>query len=261
MLKTIITQKQHEIHALYTQFGLTTFQHEAEALGTTQGTFFSALAQKSDRLKLISEVKKASPSKGVIRADFDPIQLAKSFQASGASALSVLTDETFFQGHLSYIKRIKEQVQLPVLRKDFILDPIQVYESKVAGADAILLIMACLSLEDANQLLALAKTLGLSVLVEVHSEAELDQVLTLPVNMIGINNRNLGTFDVDLNTAIRLTERLKKSGFSGVVVAESGYQNLGELETVHQAGCTAVLIGEGLAKNHEGLFDYFRRQV
>src|SRR3989338_1823878 len=170
-------------------------------------------------INLIAELKKASPSKGIIRGDFNPVKIAITYEANGASALSVLTDERFFEGKLEYIKKIKESVSLPILRKDFIIDEYQIYETVASGADAVLLIAEILSAAELKRFYNVAKDLGLDVLVEVHNEENVDKALGSNADMIGINNRDLHTFKVDLGTAQRLIRLIPKDR---VTVAESG---------------------------------------
>lgn len=203
----------------------------------------------SNKVALIAEVKKASPSKGLLCPNFDPAQLAQAYYAGGAAALSVLTDEKFFQGHLDYLETCKAATlyQLPVLRKDFVVDPYQVVQARAYQADAILLIMACLEDKQARELFDLATSLRMSILVEVHNEAELERALRLGANIIGINNRDLTTFKVDLNTTTRLAQLLP-SNFEGVLVSESGISSHSEIEKLHDTGVNAVLIGETLVK-------------
>jgi indole-3-glycerol phosphate synthase len=209
---------------------------------------FRAALQRGNEVAVIAEVKKASPSAGVIAADFDPLSQAREYARGGAHALSVLTDEKYFGGHLSYLKLIREQVELPLLRKDFILHELQVYESVVAGADAILLIVA--SLED-GALMSLynrAKTCQLDVLVEVHTMREMERALDLGADLIGINNRDLKTFEVDLATTERLAEEVPSDT---VAVSESGIRTGEDVRRVRACGINAVLVGEALmrAKN------------
>ena len=247
-LQPILDAKKKEISALY-------------ANGVPQikplPRFSFAEALLKPGLSLIAEIKKASPSKGIIRTEFNPIQLAHQFEKNQASALSILTETTAFLGNLTFIADVKESgVQLPILRKDFILDPIQVDESIAAGADAILLIAAILPFETLKSLHQKAQSAGLDVLVEVHTSDELEQCLTLPgLRLIGINNRNLNTFEVTIQTASQL--KAKIHGFPKLgVVAESGYSNTDHLRELTEAEFNAVLIGEGLAQNTE-LIDFF----
>jgi indole-3-glycerol phosphate synthase len=209
---------------------------------------FRAALQLGSDIAVIAEVKKASPSAGIIAADFNPLSQAREYARGGAHALSVLTDEKYFQGHLTYLKQIREQVELPLLRKDFIVHELQVYESVVAGADAILLIVA--GLEDANlrTLYDLAKACQLDVLVEVHDLAEMDRALELGADMIGINNRNLKSFVVDLATTEELAEEIPSDA---VAISESGIQTAEDVKRVRACGVNAVLVGEALmrAKN------------
>jgi indole-3-glycerol phosphate synthase len=209
---------------------------------------FRAALQLGNEVAIIAEVKKASPSAGIIAADFNPLSQAREYARGGAHALSVLTDEKYFHGHLSYLKQIREQVELPLLRKDFIVHELQVYESVVAGADAILLIVA--GLDDANlrALYDVAKACQLDVLVEVHDLAEMDRALELGADLIGINNRNLKSFVVDLATTEELAEEIPSNA---VAVSESGISTAADVKRVRACGVNAVLVGEALmrAKN------------
>jgi indole-3-glycerol phosphate synthase len=209
---------------------------------------FRAGLQRGNDVAIIAEVKKASPSVGVIAADFNPLSQAREYARGGAHALSVLTDEKYFQGHLSYLKQIREQVDLPLLRKDFIIHELQVYESVIAGADAILLIVA--SLDDATllKLYNQAKSCQLDVLVEVHNLEEMDRALDIGADMIGINNRNLKTFEVDLATTETLAEEIPSDT---VAISESGIKTGDDVRRVRACGINAVLVGETLmrAKN------------
>jgi indole-3-glycerol phosphate synthase len=200
---------------------------------------------------LIAEVKKASPSAGVIRADFDPVRIAREYEAAGASCLSVLTDESFFQGSLQFLRDIRSAVALPLLRKDFIIDERQILEAAEWGADAILLIAAILSDDDLSHFQALAEASGLAVLVEVHDEAELDRVLRVGSRLLGINNRDLKTFKVDLGTTERLADRVRASGSSEpiLLVAESGIHTRSDVVRLKKAGAGAILVGESLMRS------------
>lgn len=207
----------------------------------------------SSNIALIAEVKKASPSAGVICKDFDPIRIAKEYEAAGASCLSVLTDEKFFQGSLEYLRQIRAAVKLPLLRKDFIIDERQILEAIEWGADAILLIVAILDDERLKKFHSLAVDAGLTVLVEVHDDAELDRALELGAPLIGVNNRNLKTFSVDLGTTERLAAKIaahaKQANLPApLLVAESGIHSRTDVQRVASAGAKAILVGESLVK-------------
>jgi indole-3-glycerol phosphate synthase len=199
---------------------------------------------------LIAEVKKASPSAGVICPDFDPIRIARQYVEAGADCLSVLTDEKFFQGSLEYLKAIREQVPIPLLRKDFMVDERQILEAIEWGADAILLIVAILDDSRLQRFLSLASAAGLSALVEVHDEVELERALALGATLVGVNNRNLRNFTVDLGTTERLAQRLwqERSESDVLLVAESGIHRREHIERVAKCGARAVLIGESLMR-------------
>jgi indole-3-glycerol phosphate synthase len=217
--------------------------------------FFAAL-QSAGRggMALIAEVKKASPSAGVICPDFDPARIARDYEAAGAGCLSVLTDEKFFRGSLEDLRRIRAAVKLPLLRKDFIIDARQILEAIGAGADAILLIARILTAGELKEFHALACAAGLAALVEVHDEAEMDRALALGANLIGVNNRNLDTFTVDLALTGRLAARIPAGARPGrVLVAESGIHCRADVERLRRAGAGAVLVGESLMRNPAGI--------
>jgi indole-3-glycerol phosphate synthase len=215
--------------------------------------FISALRDLGNRpVALIAEIKKASPSAGVICPDFDPVRIAKEYQAAGANCLSVLTDQKFFQGSLEYLWQIRQAVKLPLLRKDFIIDERQISEAIQWGADAILLIVAILSDVQLKTFHTLAREAGLAALVEVHDESELERALNLGAELIGVNNRNLKTFKVDLATTERLSVRLRASARTGpapILVAESGIHTHADVERVANCGAQAILVGESLMKH------------
>lgn len=211
--------------------------------------FIAALRDSS--LALIAEVKKASPSAGIICKDFDPVLIAKKYEAAGASCLSVLTDEKFFQGSLDYLRQIRAAVKLPLLRKDFIIDERQILEAIEWGADAILLIVAILSDEQLAKFNSLATEAGLAVLVEVHDEAELERALKISPLLIGVNNRDLKTFKVDLATTEMLAQKLFSSPatrHSSLLVAESGIHTRADVERLKKCGASAILVGESLLR-------------
>lgn len=193
---------------------------------------------------VIAEVKKASPSKGVIRADFDPVAIARAYEQAGASAISVLTDEQFFQGSLDYLRAVKGAVSLPVIRKDFIIDESQIFEARTAGADAVLLIVAALERDELVRLMECARGLGMDCLVEVHDEAEMETALGVGAGLIGINNRNLNTFEVSLDT----TARLLPMAAGRRLVSESGIFTREDMTLLGGMGVDAVLIGEALMR-------------
>lgn len=196
---------------------------------------------KPHKIHLIAEVKKASPSAGVIREDFDPVKIAETYETNGASAISVLTDEKFFQGKLSYLEHIKKNVSLPVLRKDFIIDEYQIYESILAGADATLLIVDLLSLEDLKKFIDIGREFLINFLIEVHSEEDVKKAIDSGCEIIGINNRDLHTFKVDIKTTPRL---LKIIPDGKVIVSESGIKTKEDVSYLKSLGVNAVLIGE-----------------
>jgi indole-3-glycerol phosphate synthase len=197
---------------------------------------------------VIAEVKKASPSKGVIRPDFDPVAIARSYASGGASCLSVLTDVNYFQGADSYVRDIRKAVSLPILRKDFMLDPYQIIEAKAMGADAILVILAMVDDTLALELTACARDLGLSVLPEVHNAAELERAMKLDTELMGINNRNLHTFDTTLDTTLEL---LGLMGDQRTVITESGIFTRNDIAAMNAAGVYGFLIGESLMRQPE----------
>ena len=205
-------------------------------------------ALKKSGLSVISEVKKASPSKGVIAEDFRPVEIAIAYEDAGAAAISCLTEEHYFKGGSKYFADIRAKVDIPMLRKDFIFDEYQIYEAKVLGADAILLIAAILSEEKIKEFYDLAKSLEIDCLVEVHNEKELKKVVACGCDIIGINNRNLKTFDVDLNTTSKLAPLIP---YEAVLVSESGMKDENDMKNVKEQGADAVLIGETFMKTQQ----------
>lgn len=217
----------------------------AEKCVRTPVSFKDALA-KPDRLSVIAEIKKASPSKGLICPDFDPEKIAEEYEKCGADAVSCLTEEHYFQGSSEIFRRVHEKTSLPMIRKDFIIDEFQIYEAKIMGADAILLIAAALDDKKLKEFKDIADSLGLDVLAETHNEEELERVLSLDFEIIGINNRDLKTFDVTLETTARLAEKIPKGK---IIVSESGIRNNEDMKSVRRYGADAVLIGETLMRS------------
>jgi indole-3-glycerol phosphate synthase len=206
---------------------------------------FRAAIERADRINVIAEIKKASPSKGLICADFDPVKIAKEYTVSGAAAISVLTEEDFFQGSLDIFRAVREVTNLPLLRKDFIFDKYQVYEAAAAGADAFLLIAAILESEEITALSKLGAELGLDALVEVHTAQEMEKVVNCKAPIIGVNNRNLKTFEVDLDTSIGLA---RQTPTGTVLVSESGINTFSDIVRLRSAGYHAFLVGEQLMR-------------
>lgn len=246
LLERICADKAVSVAARKRKAPLGELKARAAAAGPVRG-FRRALLQAAtaDRFALICEIKKASPSKGLIRADFDPPSLARAYQAGGAACLSVLTDQPYFQGRDEDLRAARAAADLPVLRKDFLLDPYQIVESRALGADCVLLVMAVLQDGLAAELEDTALSLGMDVLVEVHDGGELDRALRLESPLIGINNRNLRTLEVDLATVQELAPRVPAER---LVVAESGLESTADLERARQAGAVAFLIGESLMR-------------
>jgi indole-3-glycerol phosphate synthase len=250
ILEKIVWEKDREIAASRDRVSLDQLKRQVAELPPPRD-FVAALRASCRKPAVIAEVKKASPSKGVIREDFDPVAIARGYAAGGASCLSVLTDKTFFQGGFDVLVAVREAVDLPLLCKEFILSPYQLYQARAAGADAALLIAAILEDADLGYLLKVARSLGLAALVEVHDAQEMERVLRLEgVPMIGINNRDLSTFHTDLATTERLTadygQRIRAS--KTLLVSESGLANRDDLDRVLSAGADAVLVGEALMR-------------
>ena len=230
--------------------------HQAALLRNDFRGFAVGAPARGRKLALIAEIKKASPSAGVIVESFDPVAIAKNYAGAGVEAISVLTDEHFFQGHLDFLNAVRDAVPQPLLRKDFILDPLQIMEAAAAGADAILLIVAALSQEELIALLETASLYQLDALVEVHTLAELDRALETDARIIGINNRNLATFEVDLGVTEKLSEEVPNEI---VLVSESGIRTAEDLARIKACGVDAVLIGEALMRGQSALLQEKRR--
>lgn len=243
VLKTIVQKKHQEIAAAKQRLAAV----ELRAMlrdAPPPLDFFNALA-RPDEVSLIAEVKKASPSAGVIRQDFDPVAIAITYAAHGAACISVLTDESFFQGRLEYLAMIRAEVSIPLLRKDFILDSYQLLEARAAGADAVLLIAECLDDCHLRQLFNEAVELGMTPLVELYEPANLTRVFDAGATLIGINNRDLRTFETDLEHTIRLRQQIPDEC---VVVGESGIRTYQDVARLHAAGVEAILVGESLMR-------------
>jgi len=252
ILDKIIADKRIEVSDRRAQVSLDSLKERADDMGKCRN-FFKAVTKSNSRgLNVIAEVKKASPSAGLIREDFDPANIARIYQECGADAISVLTDEKYFQGKLEYIDQVKQAVSLPVLRKDFMVAPYQVYEARVAGADAILLIAEALKPADLVDMLILANQLTMTALIEVHDADVLLSVRSLAgfpqkhYSVIGINNRNLTTMTVDINTTSRLAEFVEDRK---QLVAESGIKTRADVEKLISVGVGAVLIGQTLCES------------
>lgn len=243
ILAKIVKTKQQEVESSIRAQPLRDLMRQADLAPPTLD--FIAALRSGPPIRLIAEVKKASPSKGVIRQDFDPVAIAQCYEQAGAHCISVLTDQSYFQGSLSHLSSIRPQVRTPLLRKDFIVHPYQVFEARVAGADAILLIAECLSRQELRGLYQLARELGMAALVEVYERANLDNVLNTGTELIGINNRNLKTFEVDLEHTIRLRQQIPTDK---IVVGESGISSRQDALLLQQSNIQAMLVGESLMR-------------
>ena len=249
ILNKIIAVKRQEVAEAIGRKPLSAMRQDAESRVNTRD-FVGALRAKiaAGKPAVIAEIKKASPSKGVLRADFIPADIAQSYAEFGAACLSVLTDQQFFQGSIDYLKQARASCSLPVLRKDFIIDAYQVYESRVMGADCILLIAACLDDAQLKTLEALAMSLDMAVLVEVHDEAELARALQLKTPLIGINNRNLNTFEVSLEVTLSLMGQVPAER---LLVTESGIMSPQDVKRLREAKINAFLVGEAFMRADE----------
>lgn len=240
-LKDILAKKKERIALAQERVGLKTLQ---DAIATLPAPVsLNKAINRPRQLSLIAEIKKASPSRGVIRQDFDPVAIAKVYREAGVQALSVITEEDFFQGSPAVIGQVKPVIDVPVLRKDFIIDPYQVYESRLFLADAVLLIAAALTMDQMEELMGVAASLGMECLVEVHTEKELKKVLKAKPLLVGINNRDLHTLEVDLKTTERLFPLVPRDK---TVVVESGMQTRADVLFLKVLGVQAVLIGHAL---------------
>ena len=256
ILDTIIAHKRKELAAEQAQVPFTKLETEVMNLPPTRD-FGAACKPKlavksrdaitgSDAVKLIAEVKKKSPSKGIIREDFDPVSIAETYVENGAAAISVLTDKHFFAGELAYLRAIRDVVDVPLLRKDFTIDAYHIYQARVAGADAILLIVAALTAPELRTFMDVAESLSLACLVEVHTQEELAIALDVDAQIIGINNRNLHTFETDIATTFRLRETIPTDR---VVVSESGIYSREDVTRLREANVQAMLVGESLMRS------------
>jgi indole-3-glycerol phosphate synthase len=249
ILNKIIATKEIEVATAKARKSLAALQAEASAAPPTRD-FVGSIRTKiaNQQSAVIAEIKKASPSKGIIRADFQPAAIARSYEQGGAACLSVLTDVEYFQGSPEYLKQARAACGLPVLRKDFMIDPYQVFEARAMGADCILLIAAAISLEKMQELEAIAHNLGMAVLVEVHNGEELDLALQLKTPLLGINNRNLRTFEVTLDTTLGLLNRIPQNK---IVVTESGIFTHDDVRLMRKNNVYTFLVGEAFMRQPE----------
>lgn len=256
MLSKIISTKKEEIEYLKTKIPLSELKAKIRDMEETRG-FLNALSpspregegEKGGKVtKIIAEIKKASPSKGIIREDFNPLKIAEIYQENGASAISVLTDKPFFQGNIEYLSKVKEIVTLPILRKDFIISEYQVFESRVHGADALLLIASALEKNQMEDYMGIGMEMGMPALIEAHTKEDIEKALSSRANLIGINNRDLSTFKVDIKTAEELIRYLPDSV---TVVSESGIEKRDDILYLQGVGADAFLIGEALMRERD----------
>jgi indole-3-glycerol phosphate synthase len=243
ILDKIVATKREEVARAKAEVPLAELEGQLDGAPQVRD-FFAALTEPTE-ISLIAEVKKASPSKGVIREDFHPVEIAMTYESHGAACISVLTDEQYFQGCLDYLKAVRAAVGIPVLRKDFVIDPYQVLEARAAGADAVLLIAECLDGEQLKSLHDRIVSLGMTPLVELYDPANLSRVVDAGARLIGVNNRNLHTFEVDIDHTLRLREQIPADR---AVVGESGIRTRQDAERLQAAGVAAMLVGETLMR-------------
>ncbi|MCC9607219.1 indole-3-glycerol phosphate synthase TrpC [Blastopirellula sp. JC732] len=246
VLDKIVATKREEIDVAKEQYPAELLEKMLEKAPPVRD-FFGALAAEGP-IKLIAEVKKASPSKGIIREDFNPVEIALAYEAAGATCISCLTDEVYFQGSLDYLREIRKAVGIPVLRKDFILDPYQLLEARVAGADAVLLIAECLDDETLRTLLDGTHELGMTALVELYEPENISRVLASGAKLIGVNNRDLRNFEIDLNHTVRLRQQIPSEK---LLVGESGIFTNDDVQLLANAGVDAILVGESLMRQKD----------
>jgi indole-3-glycerol phosphate synthase len=250
ILREIVWHKKQEVAQMHQQMSLASLQRQLTAAPTVRD-FLTALQQSPHRPRLIAEVQKASPSHGIIRADFDAVAIAKAYERGGAACISVVTETAFFGGSFENLRAIRQRIALPLLCKEFIIDPCQIYLARAAGADAVLLIAAILTDRELQDFMRVIHYLGMNALVEVHNLSELDRVLKLnDIRLIGISNQNLEDFTIDISTTQRLmaARRSQLQNLGVVVVSESGLYTPADLSLVAEAGIHGVLVGESLIK-------------
>lgn len=246
ILDQIVEKRRFQLEAEISRVGRSEMIFKALSVERKQRSLKQALSGQP--LAIIAELKKASPSKGVIQPEYQPVSTAKAYERFGANAISVLTESAYFQGKAEDLRDVRSAVNLPILRKDFIFDPYQLYEARVIGADAVLLIAAVLDDPELHRLMKLAEALSLETLVEVHDENELERAIKCGANLIGINNRNLKTFEVDLQTTEKLMKRVPKGK---LCVSESGISTAAQMEILSDCGVSGVLIGETLMRSSD----------
>lgn len=247
ILQEIINHKLGEVEELKRSFNTGDAFKIIEQLSPVRS--MAAALRKPGSITLLAEIKKASPSRGIIRENFNVTSITGIYSESGADAISVLTDDKFFAGRPEYIPQVREATGLPILRKDFIIDPAQIYQARTLGADAVLLICAALSPEKLGSLMGVARDAGMEVIVEVHNELEMDSALGRGAGIIGINNRDLKSFITDIGTTLRLMEKFK--GMSQVVISESGIKSRSDMEMIREAGVDGALVGESLMRSQD----------
>jgi len=247
LLEEIVSNKMIEIKSLRDQFKFIKLQNLADAFPPARD--FKASIKRSGKISLIAEVKRASPSAGTLIEKYDPVVIAKEYESAGAAAVSILTDNKFFQGLLAHLKKVKEGTIIPILRKDFILDELQILESRLAGADALLLIAGIVENVQLKAFMAKCREIKLSALVEAHDEKDVEKALECEADVIGINNRDLNTLKVDFNTSLNLVSKYPELK-SKILVSESGISSKSQINELKSAGFSAVLIGESLIKSN-----------